>query len=545
MAFKGIVYPIPLGQGGLHTDDSPNTIPKTDLIVANNVSLHNNLIEKDFGSAPFNTSAIPDGIYGAYDWWPTTNISDRKLIVLGGDGKTYAIDNTGAATEITASGGAPATLTVTNQVFFVAGGIESSGRSRKLFILTGSDQIQVIAGTNTTRASINEPDTTWGSTGKYPRAGKIVNGRLAVWGADNNPHALYMSDSADHEKMVTNALQFSVFPGEGERLTTGFVVGGRFFMLKYPQGAYSLVSDSPTSSNWYIKQHNSQLGAASPYSAAAVLNDVLIKTASDQIISIAAVQEFGDIKGGDVFNILKMETFIRDNTNPSGAQQTHLMYYEDKKLLFATYRSTLGSSNDRMVVLKLESNGKTKAVFNTKDAPNCLALRKDTNGVKRPIYGSLDGYIYEMDQIDRNVDGAAFAGEFQTPHMDFADLGKNMADTNKNYQFLSLRYIPQGDWNIYADIYIDGNYYETVTFEMNGDDLLADDTVEATDFILAESSTDPEGSELSGEDLLTVMKPLRGTGRTISVKIYNTGNDETFKIAQMFIGFTPSGQQQR
>lgn len=545
MAFTGIVQPIPLGQGGIHTDDSPNTIPATDLILANNVTMHNNYIEKDAGSTRFNTSAVPSGVYGAFDWWPTTNLSDRRLIVLGGDGKIYAIDDTGAATEITASGGAPATLTVTNQVYFVTGGNEAAGNAKKLFIMNGSNPVQVISGTGTTRTNLATPPAEWVS-GKQPRFGAIVEGRLALFGSDAAPHTLYLSRTDNHETLTgSGTLQFPVYPGEGERLTSGFIMGGRFYMLKYPSYAYGLITDNADNTQWYVRKATAGFGAATPHAVVPTLNDVLVKTAEDSVLSILAVQEFGDVKAGDVFNILRMEQFVRDSINTSGALLTHSLYYPEKKLAYFTFKSTLGSSNDRMMLFRLDTQGKPKASFITKDAPNCLALRKDSNGVLRPIYGSLDGYVYLMDQEDRNVAGAAYVGEFQTPHMDFGFRDQKLAEINKNFVFLELRYVPKSDCTIYADTFIDGNYYDTYSIQMRADAVLGDTLPDTNDFMLADSANDPEGSFLAGEDLATTLIPIAGMGRSISIRIYNSGLNETFKIASLFIGFKPSGQQQR
>jgi hypothetical protein len=277
------------------------------------------------------------------------------------------------------------------------------------------------------------------------------------------------------------------------------------------------------------------------------MNDVLVKSSTDSIYSILTVKEFGDIKAGDVLDILAIEHYLIDNTDKSGAIQTHSIFYEENKQAYFTYKSVLGTSNDRILMFKMEPGGKPKATYITKDAPNCLAIRKDTNGVPRPIYGSLDGYIYLMDQANYNVNGNSYIGEFQTPHMDMGFIqlkSGSLSDMNKNFDFLSLKMAPLGDWNVYADIFIDGNLYETVTIPMTGDDVLADVNVfSPNDFMLAETPNDPQGSFLAGEELISVQVPLHGCGRTISIRIYNAGLDEGFKIATMFIGFRPSGQQ--
>lgn len=544
MSYTGVAVPIPMGQGGLHTDDSPLTIPPTDLIVANNVSVQNNFIEKLPGAVKFNLTAITSGVYGMYDFWPTTSISDRRLIVLGGDGKTYAIDNSGAVTEITPAGGAPATLTVTNQVYFVTGGNEAVTNNKKLFIFTGSNPVQVISGTGITRTNIAAPPADW-SGGNQPSFGIIYNNRMFAGGNLNNPHAVYVSLASNHENFTGTPLTYFVYPGEGRNLVNAIIYKGQLFVGKYPFGAYWLNDPNADPTTWFFVKTENSFGFATSHSTIPVLNDVLIKNSSDGITSIVATRDFGDIQAADMTTLLRIDDFMKENTNPDGNPYTHAIYYPAKKLAMFTYRSNGSLINDRILMFRVDISGKPKATFINCLEPNCLSLRQDTSFVERPIMGSLDGYVYILDQENRNIANTAYTGEFQLPHMDFGFIDSKYATINKNFDFLELKYVPQGDWNIYADIIIDGNLYETITFPMTGDALLADASPQANDFMLSETSSDPQGSPLSGEDIQSLRKRISGTGRTLSIKIYNSGLNQTFKIATMIVSFEPSSEQQR
>ena len=55
---------IPLGQGGLRTDDSQDFIPITNVISARNVDFSKGLIQKEPGSMRWNQSALPAAVAG-------------------------------------------------------------------------------------------------------------------------------------------------------------------------------------------------------------------------------------------------------------------------------------------------------------------------------------------------------------------------------------------------------------------------------------------------------------------------------------------------
>ena len=548
MGFTGLTLTIPMGQGGLRTDDSPTVLQPTDLIVANNVNFHSNLIEKDSGSVRFNTSAISGGVLAVYDWWPTFDVNERKLVVIGGDGKVYSINNLGVVSEITASGGAPATLDISNQFFFLACGRESNTQPRTLFIFNGINPVQVVSGTGVVRTDMSAPNSDWGA-GNYPTAAFSHRGAVWAYGVGTNPHVVYRSLFTDHEDFNTTPARYTVYQGEAERLVASILFRGKPFIYKSPFGLYAMDDSDANPVNWFFSRVSGIFGAASPNSPVEALNDILVKTPSDSLLSFAATQQFGDVTASDTLEIMNIAQFIRDNTDPLGSPFTWAIYYAEKKTLYVTYRGSGTTSNTRMLSIRLDVNGKPKAAWITKDAPYCLALRKDTQGIPRPLYGSLDGYVYLMDQTSRNVNNTAYIGEFQTPHMDFgfvdARVSGQLDSKNKLYQYLEMRYYPQGDYPIYVDVSIDGNYTETLQFDQESDDLLADVSPQSNDFMLSDSSTDPDGSFLSGEDVKFLRRKLNGQGRTISFRVYNAGLNQSFKIASLLVAFKAGGNQER
>ena len=168
--------------------------------------------------------------------------------------------------------------------------------------------------------------------------------------------------------------------------------------------------------------------------------------------------------------------------------------------------------------------------FYDKDQVNCLSLNADINGVQRPMYGSEDGHVYLMDQEDRDVGGVAYEGSFKVAHSDFRAMDPSIANKNKLFDFLSLEFVPEGEWTVSVDVFIDGKFSETLTFPMK----VRKDGIDA--FTLGQD-------KLGREEAQSINRQLHGTGRRISFEVKQSGLRQTFKIASMTIGFRLAGER--
>src|SRR5688572_17807048 len=123
-------------------DANPEDIPDTHLIRAKNIDIQDGYIQKDFGSRRWNSAVLPSGIIGLLDWFPSEHL--QRFIALTRAGKVYKFPDAETATEITATGLAPASLVVTPQIqpMMTTGGQESLLSNRKIFIFTGNSPIQ-------------------------------------------------------------------------------------------------------------------------------------------------------------------------------------------------------------------------------------------------------------------------------------------------------------------------------------------------------------------------------------------------------------------
>lgn len=520
MSYQGQIAHIPLGEFGLLTDVPPGQVPRGALVRAYDVSFETGSVTKAPGSSRYSSQVLPAGIVALTDYWP--DIVSQRLIVACSNGSIYRDDGDktfGGATAI-ASG----LLNLTPKSMFVHGGNETAGRAKKLFFFSSTNQVQVLSGDESEFAEMTSPAADW-TTPNFPTVGLIHRNRLWAFMGQR----AYASNTGDHENFTSSFLTQSIFPGEGGDVTGAFVFRGRLFAFKEGGFVYYLEESNSDSSNWYWAKLASNFGLAGPHGIVQVMNDFIAVNESGSPVSYAAVDSFGDIESADLLRLLQIEDYYRNSSSQAGLEYTHAVYYEAKKQLFFTGRTSYKTTNDMLFHIDFNKQQPRAALWK-KDQANCLALRKDINKVLRPMYGSNDGYVYLMDREDRLVHTTAYTGEFKTGHMDFRWMDESVAQRNKLFDFISLEFVPQGNWNVTCDVYIDGTFRETISFEQK----IRDDGLGS--FLL-------DSTLLGREETQTVRKPLHGSGRRISFHFKQSGSNQNFQIAGFSVGFRLSAEQ--
>jgi len=528
MSYMGTAVNIPIGDMGIFTDDAQTITPPQGLILAENVQIRNGFLEKMPGSRKWNKTILPSlSIVAMFDWWPTETA--QRLIAVTSDGKVWRFTDEYNFTEVLGVSGAPVTLTVTDQVVMVAGGQELAGRDRKLFILTGNNPIQVISGDGTTRRNILSPSTDW-SGSMHPNFGIVYLNRLWVFGNKNQPHLMYGSNVLDHEDFTTiGSIAFvTVFPGDNERLACASNFKGRMVLFKYPFGIYFLNTDNPATP--YAVKLGNGFGVASPKAATQVVDDLWVANSQGTISRLEATLNLGGLQQADVMKDMKCYRFINEFTSANNIKLGNAIWYENKKMAMFTYSAPSSTDIDRIFIIDFAA-GRPRAVFCTKDALNCLVLRRDVTNVQRPFYGGRDGYIYQMDMPDRNVGGNAYSMKFQVPYLDFGFVDRSLAERNKNFDFMEVTFEPEGNWNLSADIYLDNRFSETVTFNMAQEDVL-------------DKNFKLDKSRASGPGPRSRRVPIHGMGRRISARFYYNGLGNA-KVSGVTYYFRAAGQAQK
>lgn len=523
MAYDGEEALIPLGGLGLIYDMAPSEIPRGGLIQVKNISYETGLITKAPGSLRYNTDQVlPAGIVGLHDYWPNT--VTQRLFAACTDGKIYR--DIGDRVFSSATAIAEGLGTLTPRCMFVEGGQEIASADKKLFFFSdGGNQLKVLTADGTEFETVSAPAADW-TTPRFPRFGFVHRNRLWAFMGQR----AYASETDDHEDFAgAGILTMNIFPGEGGELIGGRIFKGRAFVFKEGGFVYMLDDTDVDSDNWNWRRLSSNFGLASPHGIVEILNDMFAVSENGSPISYSATETFGDIESADLLRILQIENYVRTNTTLAGISVMHALYYEDKKQAFFTHRTSQRSTNNTLMHIDFGKQN-PRVAFWDKDQADCLAIRKDAFGVKRPIYGSSDGYVYLMDREDRLVGGSGYTAEFQTGHMDFRWMGEKIAQQNKIFDHLAIEFIPQGSWNLEVDVIIDGTLYETINYVMDvRDDGLGSFTLD----------TDPLGRT----ETQTIQKALHGSGRRLSLRLRQSGSNQNFAIASLTVGFRLSGDQ--
>lgn len=226
MAYSGTSIPIPLGEVGLRTDAPSTSLPPNALIKANNVSMYSGKIEKSKGTTVYNPAALTDSVVAIFDWWPDSD--NQRVIALTEDGKIWR-DNG----DRTFNGTTPIedlATAISTDTHMVAGGQEESGAEKKLFILTGAAQVQIIEGDAAATRDINLPSPDW-DTSDFPTFAIPYQGRMCMMGSTADPHRIYFSSVDDHENFVgtnfpNNRWELWAMRGGGDIDLTGTIQAG-------------------------------------------------------------------------------------------------------------------------------------------------------------------------------------------------------------------------------------------------------------------------------------------------------------------------------
>lgn len=535
MAYVGSIAAIPLGHLGLLTDVPPSEVPRGALVMSKNISYETGTLTKAPGSSKYNTVALPAGVVAMFDYWPDT--VTQRLIVACSNGSIYRDIGDKAFSGNVAIETDLGNLTP-NCMFVEAGG-ETTGRSKKLFFFSMTSQVRVLEGDGTTFSEIDTPAADW-VTPNYPKVGIVYRNRLWAF----MKQRAYGSDTGDHENFDANDIVTQeIFSGEGGDILGAYVFRGRLFAFKEGGFVYILEDTNDDEDLWYWRKLSSNFGLASPHAIIEVANDMVAVNESGSPTSYAATEAFGDIESADLLRAMQIEEHFRNNTSLSGLNVMHAVYYAAKKQAFFTWRSGYFLNNDMLFHIDFNKQ-QPRAAFWPKDNADCLALRRDNNKVLRPIYGASDGFVYNMDRENRLVGDSAYQGEFKIGHTDFRFLDEKLANKNKLFDWLAVEYVPQGNWTLYVDVYIDGDFMETITFTMNTrDDGLDTYTLGTGDGVGLETAEGGDGDPLGREETQTEQKPLHGSGRRISFRIRQAGSNQNFNLASLLVGFRVSDEK--
>lgn len=512
--------PLLLASRGLTGERDPSRIKTGDLIVATNLDLTSgNLAQKAGGSSKVNSVAISSGphIVSGIEWVPVAGTTRR--VIGTNDGRLMKDDMTGAFATTLASG-----LTASNTSWLLEAGAEVAGNNRKLFAFTGNNAAQVLSADGATTGGVATPHGDWSGTNQ-PQFGFIFRNSVVAGGNANAAHRVYGSAPANHEDFTGGtSFTLNIYPGEGHKIVGGVTAVSRGFIFKYPTGIYWINDAAETVAGWYSQPANRQFGAAdTPHAITQVdQGTVAFLTSSGDIVLMQ--ETGGSLSGVEFINLTKalnLRSFMRNNFNLGLLARCQLKWYDDKKELHLLIPALGATTNTRRLVIDFNEE-RTRVYTIDKDVNQSMWFEKDSDGIYRPHTGDASGFVWKLDTVDRNVDGASYTFKVQTAHTDFSDVDTNFM-VKKLFYRIHLEYEPTGDYDLACDIIVDGRTIGTANFNQG-------DTVAQLPFTLS--------AVLGGEDLRRRSKDIAGEGYYISLVFRESGTHNP-RIARAWVEFKP------
>jgi hypothetical protein len=523
MPYIGNVADIPVGDLGLTGNKGQTKISAGMLLIAQNVTYEGDSLQKEGGALKYNSSVISGAptVVGGRDWIPASGV--QRMVVVLSDGTIKKDSGSGTFPTTLRSG---LSLSGVSPVF-IEGGSEVATNNRKLFLFTGTNNVQVLSGDGVTMTDLATPPADW-ATNK-PVSGCIEEGRL--WGAVG--HRVYYSTTGNHEDFTgAGSGSIAVYPGEGERILGITAFKGLVVVMKNPKGLYLIDTSDPNVANWHVMPLTRSIGLAGSLAFCTIDNDILFMSPAGSIHQLSAVTEFGDMTSSDVTFPFKVDTIIRDQMNQGQYPRAQGSYYQAKREASFLLASPGSTVLNRRLVVDYNKSDLIRFRISDRDINESVWLRKDNLGIERPVIGDNAGFIYLLDQSDRSKDGAGYTGSFQTPHDDLGRLDPKLATMNKIADFLELVSEPIGNWYMSMDVMWDGLVKQTIQFNMGTSGA-------------AIGSFTLGSSTLGGDRVQSKRKRCVGSGRRISFIGRNTVVSQNFSIGKLFLHFRPGSEDER
>jgi hypothetical protein len=553
MPFQGQVFPIAAGTSGYNANANLITLLPEELIQALNITYEFGTIQREGGSAIYNVTPLgnpippvdplagdplagfgfggeeytPFTIVGGHDWFPYLDTTQRSIIVCGN--RAIRKDTQGQGTY-------PTALTIlqnqpSNTPVFVEGGREEAANPRKLFIYTGTNNIQVLASDGTTTTNLANPPSDF-TSGAYPLGGTIHLGSHIAFGGIN-PHWIYMSDPTNHENFTAsdpNVFYLPVYPGVGQYIAALVSFQGMLIVFKYPRGIFYINMLTAGITNWFTVQVSLEVGIAGPNAWAYRDDDVVFMDCTGSIHSLLAIINFGFYGIKSLSDQKWIRNFIVNNVNQVMIPSVQTVYYLFKRevhFLLTKFGNTLGGIR---LVMDVNNPQMNRFRYSDKDNLTCMWLTRNEALISVPWGADPDGTIWEMDQPNKSVNGYGYNSVFQTAFVDFSTILPVLGSKRKNFKFLELVGDTEGNWSILADVYIDANYVYTTLFTMG---------VLATglgSIVLGQSALSGGGAPTS------CRRRLIGSGKRISATFSLFGSNEDFSLSSLIYSFTVAGE---
>jgi len=358
-----------------------------------------------------------------------------------------------------------------------------------------------------------------------PAVGTIHDKHFVVAGAGSTSNTIYYSHTNDPDNFSGS--------GAGSIVLEDQVVGLASFrsdLIIFCRNSIFKLLNINDSNSITVQPVTKNVGCMDAQSIQEIAGDLLFLS-PDGLRTIAGTVRIGDVELGSVSRpiqpIIKDIARNIDTLNISTAilrskSQYRLFYSDDNTSNMAA----------KGIIATLTNEG---FQYSETRGIKATAIASDFNidGIEQTWHGDTQGYIYNHDtgdSFDYNGIPSDVSAAYQTPHLDFGDLG-----TKKTMRYVRLSMTPEGPLSPTLRVRYD---YEE-PFIAQPLDYLLDDIPLPSIF-----GSGVFGANLFGasEDPL-VRQAVQGSGQTVSFTITSSDQKSPYTVNGLYVDYTPAGRR--
>lgn len=526
MAFRGLIATLPIGLTGFNGSRNPSQLQPGDLSYVEGVDIDGQVLVKDGGAAKINAVSLGAGIISGFNWSPAQGLYHDIIMLANGQIRK----DTGAGTWATLMNtvGVPTLF----PPYMVAGGGEGVGSPRRLFIYNEASQVQMISGISNVAVPISTPPVDWASS--FPIFGVLHLNRMWSGGNSSDPHRIYYSDIANHQDYsVLNGGSISVYPGEGEQLVGGISFRGLLVLFKYPRGIYIVDARDPSPTNWRVDRLNNAIGTSSPWCIVQINNDVVLLDSGGHHHIVSSINDFSDLESSDMGHKQNIGPFMRANVSLLSMRKAMGAWYGNKSKVWFMV-PLLGSTHNNLRILVdfNDANAGARFYLSRRDVGDALWMRPDAQGRYRPTLGDDIGFVWQMDEEERNKDDVGYTMNMETADNDFSAVDPQLGPRTKNGQYIEIT----------SDLVRNSMLTVTPVWD-NAPQAPIVFTLGSTAAALGSFVLDTD--RLSASGTIVTQGRLEGQGRRLRLIIDNEVVDDEVRISEIRVGFTVADERIR
>jgi hypothetical protein len=519
MGYTGKTLHIDCSKGGLVENPNIDALPPEAMIYpTRNLNLHEGGRKSRGGTSHLDASAMSGTpqVMGVYDF--TLESGTQFVMRACNDGKIYKSQSATIKTG----------MSTTN--FY---GFETF--ENELYIFDGASRPQTWDGAAAATSDISSIPSDWSGT-SYPqfmiKHGRGVSERMWAMNLSSNPMDVYASENGDAKDFSdANVIKIHVQTKTGSGIIGGFVYGDRLFVVGKTQ-TYLIEDTSSDTSDWGYSEAQWEGGAAHWRLICKTPNDVVCMDETGEIYSVRAAEQYGDYQAASLARPAYIHKWLTDNADLTKIAQFHMVY--DPVLRAVKLFVVRDGQTEVDTALVYFVDRKPSEAWMVHDnqtsgsgyTASSAGLVRTGVGNYEIYTGDYSGFVWKLEQTNKNDNGNAYYAGFKTPPITMED-----PRTDKRFKRLWITSKPVGDWSLYVRRWVN----DQTSGSLGSIRQLGVGTVLGS----FELDVDRLGTYTLSEDNADVGEK----GSRIQFEIYNSSVDENFFISSMMIDWKPLGKE--